>query len=74
MEEAREYHQQLFKILPRLHTLVFVGRKAQSEMVYFSGHTNYKLLAAYHPSAQAMAVRSRWNDNVAVFERLNELM
>jgi uracil-DNA glycosylase len=73
MEEAREYHQQLFYILPRLHTLVFVGRKAQSEMVFYSGATKYRLLAAFHPSAQAMAVKPRWEENVAVFKRLNEL-
>jgi hypothetical protein len=73
MEKAREYHQQLFGILPRLNTLVFVGRKAQSEMVFYSGATKYRLLAAFHPSAQAMAVKPRWEENVAVFKRLNEL-
>jgi uracil-DNA glycosylase len=74
IKDAREYHKKLFDILPRLHTLVFVGRKAQSEMVYYSGHTTYRLLAAFHPSAQAMAdkSKSRWKDNVDVFKRLNE--
>jgi uracil-DNA glycosylase len=73
MKKAREYHLQLFNILPRLHTLVFVGRKAQSEMVFYSGATKFRLLAAFHPSAQAMVDKPRWEENVAVFKRLNEL-
>jgi uracil-DNA glycosylase len=72
IKDAREYHKKLFEILPQLHTLIFVGRKAQSEMVYYSGHTKYRLLAAFHPSAQSMAVKPRWKDNVDVFKRLNE--
>ena len=68
---ARKFHQQLFNTLPLLRTVVFVGKKAQRDMVFYSGCGNYRLLAAHHPSAQAMVIRTRWDDNVAVFRRIN---
>jgi uracil-DNA glycosylase len=69
--EARDYHIQLFKILPQLRALVFLGKRAQSDIVYYSGHTNYRLLAAHHPSAQAMSVATRRDENITVFRQLN---
>lgn len=70
IHEARKYNCLLFEVFPKLTTIVFLGRKSQREIPFYSGHTDFRLLAAHHPSAQAMTVRQRWDENVAVFKRL----
>jgi|SRR5882672_3060993 len=68
--EAREQNLLLFNVFRSLATIVFVGKKAQREFVFYSGHTDSRLLASHHPSAQAMTVRQRWKENVEVFKRI----
>jgi hypothetical protein len=68
--EAREYNLLLFDVFPKLTTIVFIGRKSQREIPFYSGHTSHRLLAAHHPGAQAMSVKQRRIENVAVFRRL----
>jgi len=70
IQKSREYNCLLFDVFPNLSTVVFLGRKSQREIPFYSGHTDFRLLAAHHPSAQAMTVRGRWDENVAVFKRL----
>ena len=71
IEEAREYNLLLFKVFSKLSTIVFIGRKSQREILFYSGHTPHRLLAAHHPAAQSMTVSQCWIENVAVFKRLN---
>lgn len=71
--EARPYNIMLFDVFENLSTIVFVGRSAQKEIPFYSGHASLRLLAAHHPSAQAMCrVPQREIENVAVFGRLRE--
>ena len=72
IKEAREYHQHLFKLLPQLTTLVFVGCYARADIVYYCSNTNYRILAAHHPASRAMAVRGRREQNIAVFKKLGD--
>jgi len=71
IKDARQFTRKLFEVFQKITTIVFLGRKSQREMPFYSGHTTYRLLAAHHPGAQAMAQPGRWEENVAVFKRLN---
>ncbi len=73
IKEARDFTLLLFKVFRKITTIVFLGRKSQREMPFYSGHTTHRLLAAHHPGAQAMSQPDRWAENVAVFKRLNAI-
>ncbi len=70
IKEARPFTLLLFEVFPNITTIVFLGRRSQREIPFYSGHSSCRLLAAHHPSPQGMAQPDRWAENVAVFERL----
>lgn len=68
--KARKYNLMLLDVFSYLETIVFLGRKAQQEIIYYSGSTYLRLLAAWHPGGQSMTTKERWAENVSVFKRL----